>query len=209
MLDFMDPMIVHRKSSELYANDNVFEYACAKVKVSSLGYGFLAEPALPKFKLDGDETTERIKAFLERYLVPPKHIVFSTASLNIVINHLISHPCYIVEVEKDYLLPVFDELKTTLPNTVLLNPTEKTFRTYWKNGTIILRPLATKAPIASDGSYRIEKLIVDLILSWQIRAFYSRADIEPALEVERKGQTSVQGYPGSPQGTLPRGHPCY
>ncbi|MBQ9457936.1 MAG: hypothetical protein IJU64_05490 [Bacilli bacterium] len=177
----MDSIIVHRNVTKEYAEFNAFERAVLSRKISSLGYGFLAIPALPRLKLEEEEAITQIKAVANAFAFPPKFVVFSTASLNIVINQLIAYPSYVVEVEKGYETALADELRKIWPKKVFLNPTESELKKNWDHGMVCVYPLLSKAPVSEDGSYRVEKLIVDLILSWRIQVFYSGIDIDQAL----------------------------
>ena len=178
----MEFQVLSKEQTSRYAERNAFERAKRRGEISSFGYGFLAAPAIDDSSLGLDKTMLRIKKRLDSFLFPPKYSLFSSISLNFCVNHLISHTTYLVEVEKAYLLSAFCLLREEFGNRVLLNPTRDQFVDYWQSGIIVLAPLLSKAPTSKDGSIRVEKLIVDLILPSRASWFYPSADCEMAVE---------------------------
>lgn len=172
---------MHRSESTKYISNNSFQRALANGEISSLGYGFVTVPALARLTLKTDEITEKINALLNSLALPPKRVVFSSRSLNPFINHLITTPTYIVEVEKDCMEIVFDMLRNEFPGKTLWAPNEEERLRYGWPGTIWLYPLLTKSPTLNDGSIAIEKLIVDLICNPHYSRLFSGTDIEQAL----------------------------
>lgn len=183
IIGFMEYKIVQRSSTEEFASFNAFERAHLEGRISSLGYGYIAIPAWKSFVAEEDEVTRRIHNVLSSFAFPPSHVVFSSLSLNPYINQLIAHPSYIVEVEKEYLQPSFDALRATLKNRVLLNPSEEERVRYYEPGIVCLYPLMSKSPVSKDGTMRVEKLLVDLIVSPRYRSIVSGPDIRQGLSI--------------------------
>ena len=183
----MNCRMMNRAKTKEFATNNAFERAVLKRKISSIGYGFFAEPALRKLVLEGDDTAKKLNELLDTFLFRPKRVVFSSASLNPFINQLISTPTYIVEVEKDFLEPFFEIARDEFPGRVFFAPTEKERLRYGWPGTILLYPLLTKSPTSKDGAMPIEKLIVDLICSPRYFTLFSGEDVEQALHLLADG----------------------
>lgn len=179
----METQIVQRSSTERFASFNAFERAYLKGSISSLGYDYIAIPPLKNLALEEDATTREIKKVFSTFPFVPSRVVFSSASLNPFINQLIAHSSYVVEVEKEYLQPFFDVLRTVLMNRVLLNPSIEERTRYYEPGIVCIYPLMTKSPVSKDGIVKLEKLIVDLIVSDRYRVLYSGFDIRQALTI--------------------------
>ena len=179
----MPTKALHRKDIVEYASTNGFERACLKEEISSLGYGFIVIPAMKKLALEGDGVTAKAKKVLGSFAFPPSCVVFSSASLNPFVNQLIAHPSYVIEVDKEYLESTFEALRHGLSNRVILNPSEAERTLYYEPGLVCLYPLMSKAPVSKNGDIRVEKLLVDLLVSARYRSLYSGRDIENALRI--------------------------
>ena len=177
----MDYHILKRSESAGFGSQSAFERAVLASKVTSFGYGYMLQAPLKKFSLESDAVSIRINALLDSFAFPPKRVVFRSSSLNPYINHLIANGVYIVEVEKDYLEASFDALRFSLPNRVLLSPSIAERERYLEPGIVLLYPLMSKAPVSSNGTIRIEKLLVDLAVTPIYRALYSGKDLEQAI----------------------------
>ena len=170
-------------STKEFSSFNAFERAHLEGKISSLGYGYIAFPALKKLILEEDEVARRIHKVFASFAFPPAHVVLCSASLNPFINHLIARPSYVVEVEKEYLESCFVALNASLNSRVLLHPSKEERTRYSEPGVICLYPLMSKAPASKDGSVRVEKLLVDLVVSPRYKSLYSGPDIRQALSI--------------------------
>ena len=179
----MEFKTLQRQSIREFASNSAFERAHLGGRISSLGFDYIAIPAMHAWHLEGDETTDRIHKTLESFAFPPSHGILSSASLNPFINQLIAHPEYVVEVDKPYLEAAFDALRGTMKNRLLLNPSPEERSRYYEPGIISLYPLMSKSPVSKEGIQRVEKLLVDLIASPRYRCLYSGADIEQALKI--------------------------
>ena len=177
----MESKVLKRTSTKEFAAFNGFERAVLEGRISSLGYGLIAIPAMQTFSLEKDAVADRIKVLLESFAFPPAHVVFYSASLNPFINQLIAHGIYVVEVEKSYLETCFDALRAGLKNRVLLNPSTQERIRYYEKGLVCLYPLMSKSPVDKNGSIRIEKLVVDLLVSPRYSLLFSGSDIAQAI----------------------------
>lgn len=153
-----------------------------KQELGNFGYGFYqAHPNVLAF--DEDAVMTQIHALLKSFPLPPKNVVFCSSSLNFCINQQISSPTYLVEVEKEYLFPVFESLKSIFPNHVILfRPNQEDKLNYWRPGAIYVVELFKRSPLDPNGMMSIEKLVVDLLCDEDIYSFYSGIDIEYALD---------------------------
>lgn len=179
----MESIIVQRSSTKEFCSFNAFERAHLEGKISSLGYGYIAIPALKKLTLQEDEVTRKIHKAFDSFAFPPMRAVLCSSSLNPFINQLIAHPSYVVEVEKEYLQPCFDALRGALKNRVLLDPSEEERIRYYEPGIVCLYSLMSKSPVSKDGSLRPEKLLADLIVSTRYRWMASGPDREQAISI--------------------------
>ena len=154
----------------------------AKGEFGNAGYGFYVENPRT-FEVEMDETSKKINAELDKFTFPPKRVVFSASSLNFCINQLINSTTYLVEVEKEYLQSVFEMLKKSLSNVILLRPSKQDKMNYWEPDAIYVKELFKRSPVKKDGSIAIEKLIVDLVFDEDLSSLYSGRDVDEALEI--------------------------
>ncbi|MBQ7995783.1 MAG: hypothetical protein IJ247_06210 [Bacilli bacterium] len=153
-----------------------------KEKLGNFGYGFYVDnPRV--LHLENDNTMQEINRILDEFPVPPKRVIFSSASLNFCINQLISNTTYIVEIEKGYAKTVFEILKNRFNNIVLLKPNNEEIVNYWKPNAIYVTDLFSRSPNRNDGTMPIEKLIFDLMFDKNIHYLYSKQDIDMAIEM--------------------------
>lgn len=153
-----------------------------KQELGNCGYGFYqTHPNVLSF--DEDAVMIQIHALLKSFPLAPKNVVFCSSSLNFCINQQISSPTYLVEVEKEYLFPVFESLKSIFPNRVILfRPNQEDKLNYWRPGAIYVVELFKRSPLDPNGMMSIEKLVVDLLCDEDLYSFYSGIDIEYALD---------------------------
>lgn len=178
----MGPKVSTNEIIKLNESKMAISRQIRKSIIGNVGYGFYTKtPNL--FHIENDGLMERINALLDSFPIKPNRLVFSSISLNFCINQLISSTTYVVEVEKEYIQPVFELLKDSFDNVVLKNPSEKEKIDYWKPNAIYVTELFKRSPINKDGSIKIEKLIVDLLFDKQIYSLFSGKDTRQAIDV--------------------------
>ena len=151
-------------------------------KLGNLGFGYYTDkPSILRF--DTDFTIRKINRLLDQFPFPPARAVFSSISLNFCINQTITSTTYIVEVEKEYSQMVFEILKDKLNNVVLYKPSKEEKINYWKPDAVYVVELYSKSPTNKDGTFTIEKLIVDLLFDEEMYSLYSGQDIEQAIQL--------------------------
>lgn len=151
-------------------------------KYSKLGYNYFVKYSKPYLSFDYNDTMRKIAYILKRFPVKPKFVIFSSISLNFCINQQITSTTYILEIEKDYIDTVFDLLKNSFKNVVLKCPSEKDKIAYWKPNAIYIYPLFSRSPINANGTFSLEKLVVDLLFSHKLSNLYSGNDIKEAID---------------------------
>lgn len=106
------------------------------------------------YQLVGEDITSIIDGYRD-------YSVWDSNILNKWINHLLNSVVTFIEVDKDMINFVFEELKSkSIPN-VLLNPSKKEFDKYFNSHVIVVRPLM-KSLMEKNHSISIERMIVNI-----------------------------------------------
>lgn len=104
--------------------------------------------------------------------------IWDLTVLNQFLNHLLSHNCIFVEVESDLVDTVFDLLSEEGYH-VLLDPDDKMFFRYSRDGVVIVRKLISQAPnnVMDKKKISLERLLVDIVVDKLIQSIISYTEI--------------------------------
>ena len=108
------------------------------------------------------------------------YLIYDSNILNRWINHLLGAVITFIEVDKDLMSLVYDELKAKGYNHILLNPSINEFHKYFDNELIIIRPL-TKAYIESNHKISIERVIIQLFSDKILSTLYGDNELNNTL----------------------------
>lgn len=110
--------------------------------------------------------------------------ILDLACMNEFVNHLMAHNYIILEVEKEGMEFIYNQLQELFPTKVLLNPSKKEIELYSDPDDIIIMPLTTESPEGNKEAFNtsLEKLIVDMFANKVIQMFISKGDYPRAME---------------------------
>lgn len=110
--------------------------------------------------------------------------ILDLSCMNEFVNHLMAHNYIILEVEKEGMEFIYNQLQELFPTKVLLNPSKKEIELYSGPDDIIIMPLTTESPEGNKEAYNtsLEKLIVDMFANKVIQMFISKGDYPRAIE---------------------------
>lgn len=100
-----------------------------------------------------------------------KHCIWETEWLNEFSQHQASRKIILIEIEKDFIEPLYYELKDSSRSELFLNPDDKTIDFYIAESDypVIIKKLITRSPIAGRTEKKVkfstpllEKILVDL-----------------------------------------------
>lgn len=104
-----------------------------------------------------------------------------SSTLNVLSKMEGGENCLILEIEKRDVFPCYMKLRELTKKDVLLTPTEHELAYYLKPDSIILKPIFSKSPCNKDGSFTLEKLVVDIVSDRLIKCLYPSVDFADAI----------------------------
>ena len=100
------------------------------------------------------------------------YTLWDTNIINKWVNHLLNSVITFVEVDKELMHLVAEDLKNAGYNHVLVNPSVNEFYKYFDRHTIVIKPL-TKSLIEKNHYISIERLVVELYSNKITKSLYS------------------------------------
>lgn len=184
--ELMDILLIDNpsyKSSSLYNKISELEKDGTITQIGKSKYVFKALKSF-SYELESNVTKKVLKHMKTNYSNDFEYIVFETnVILNQFLNHLIIGTTIVLEVPKTFMEHVFNSLKEAGFKSVLINPTKEDLYRYNEDGTIVIHPLVSKAPInKKERTITIEKLAVDIICDSLFHCFYEGAEIKDMIE---------------------------
>lgn len=119
----------------------------------------------------------KIASFIKGY---GDYVLRDTNIINKRINHLLNCVITFVEVDKDLMHLVKEELKNADYDHILINPSVKEFYKYFDNQTIVIKPLV-KSLREKDHFISLERLIVELYSNKIAKSLYSESELTNML----------------------------
>ena len=143
--------------------------------LSPLGGGFFAKPkktwSLPLGKADESLLRKLRDAFpVAEIAALPSEVVNSMVEMDG------GDEFFLIEISKRDLFPCYMKIRDLTKRDVLITPTAHELSFYMKPDAIILKPLFSKSPIAANGAFTLEKLLVDLFCDKTISILYPGVD---------------------------------
>ena len=171
------------KSSSLYNKIEEMENNGEITRVGKTQYVFAKRKSFNN-EIESNVAKKVDKLIKSNYSADFEYVIYeTTTTLNQFLNHLINRNVVILEVGKFFLEHVFNTLKDAGYKSVLMNPNKEDVFRYVEDGSIILLPLISKAPIDKKNKrITIEKLAVDMICSTTLNCFYEGAELPNVIE---------------------------
>ena len=171
------------KSASLYRRIREME---KKGSIARIGKSLYIGKPLHTFSYSLESALARrvLRQMKKSYSSDLEYVVYESSTvLNRFLNHLLAQTYVIVEVPRDFVEPVFFNLKEAGFRNVLLNPDSDGLFRYGENGTIIVRRLISKAPILQKQKrITIEKLAVDIVADDLLHCLFEGAEIPTMVE---------------------------
>ena len=193
-MKFNEDLLLEIRKNETISKDRLLTILSKNYSKMNNSYAYRIISELIKnnhlYKLDSDTyTTKKKKIFsyeiddkkLVRYVKGyGDYVIWDSNILNKWVNHLLHMFITFIEVDKDLMGIVFDDLKNHGYKNILLNPNLNEFHKYMDDILIIIRPL-TKSFIEQDNKISIERLIVQLYSDRILNTLYGKSDLEYML----------------------------
>lgn len=193
-MKYTNALLLEIKRNKIISKDkllNIFNKYYSGIKRS---YAYQIISSLSKdhhlYKLDSSTYTTMNKQLFDYEPVNKKiinvidgygdSVVWDTNILNRWINHLLSSVITFVEVDRDLMGLVFEQLKAKGYNHVLLNPNLNELNKYIDDELIIVRPLA-KAFIEPNHKISIERLIIQIYSDKILLSLYGDSEMNSML----------------------------
>ena len=105
------------------------------------------------------------------------YVIWDTNIFNPWLNHLLGSVITFVEVDRDLMGLVMNDLKKKGYHYVLLNPNKREFDKYFAERMVVIRP-CTKALVEKDHRISLERLLVELFANKLLDCLYERSELE-------------------------------
>lgn len=152
----------------------------------------------PKYKPEiSGEILKLAKVISERF-EDVRYCLWDTDWINEFSQHQSGKKIIIIEIEKDFVEPLYYELKDSFRFDFYLNPDEKVIDFYISESQrpVIIKKLITRSPISKRTEKRIksytphlEKILVDLFTENKLFYFYQGAELKHVYENALKNYT--------------------
>ena len=138
------------------------------IRIDSNTYSTEAKQKFSYPRLD-----DRIDHILEGY---GDYVIWDTNIINKWINHLLNSTITFVEVDKELMHLVANDLKGIGYGHILINPNKEEFYKYLDNQTIVIKPFV-KSLVEKDHYISIERMIVELYSNKIINSLFSDGEL--------------------------------
>lgn len=184
-MKFTDELLLEIKKNDTISKDDLFGIFRNHYSSVNRPYGYRIISELIKenllFKLDSSTYSVIKKKTFDYELLDKRimkyvngfgdFVIWDSNILNKWMNHLINSVITFVEVDRDLMGLVFDELKAKGYNHILLNPNRVEFYRYFDDQLVIVRPL-TKSFIEPTHKISIERLIIQIYSDKLLSSLY-------------------------------------